>query len=289
MHYTLKDHQGSLTATVHGNTVERLSYDAWGRRRDPDGFGYSNVTHTFDRGYTLHEHYDAFGLINMNGRCYDPLTSSFLSVDAYVQDPTSAQSFNRYAYCMHNPLRYTDPTGWLSGTGRSDAPNLNHSHDETARWHSEDINDVLWGRSVHPCETGNPYRLNSSSQDYMKGNEHETPISLFASKPFSELLSSSFRTVNTYQRVDPFETAILDDIGFLNEMGGEKAYRGQTMMHEVTESYIGGLNALKTGKPAGNASVSRQEFEEAHKAATLQPVLPDIEQILEEFRIRRGK
>ena len=32
MHYSLKDHQGGLTATVHGNTVERLSYDAWGRR-----------------------------------------------------------------------------------------------------------------------------------------------------------------------------------------------------------------------------------------------------------------
>ena len=62
MHYTLKDHQGSLTATVSGNTVERLSYDAWGRRRNPDGFGYDNVTHTFDRGYTLHEHYDDFNL-----------------------------------------------------------------------------------------------------------------------------------------------------------------------------------------------------------------------------------
>ena len=171
MYYTLKDHQGSLTATVHGNTVERLSYDACGRRRNPNGFGYSNVTHTFDRGYTLHEHYDAFGLINMNGRCYDPLTSSFLSVDAYVQDPTSAQSFNRYAYCMHNPLRYTDPTGWLSGTGRSDAPNLNHSHDETARWQSEDINDVLWGRSVHPCETGNPYWMNSTATTYSQGNK----------------------------------------------------------------------------------------------------------------------
>ena len=33
MHYTLKDHQGSLAATVCGNAVERLSYDAWGRRR----------------------------------------------------------------------------------------------------------------------------------------------------------------------------------------------------------------------------------------------------------------
>ena len=72
MHYTLKDHQGNLTATIHGNTVERLSYDAWGRRRNPVGFGYSNVTHTFDRGYTLHEHYDDFDLINMNGRLYDP-------------------------------------------------------------------------------------------------------------------------------------------------------------------------------------------------------------------------
>jgi len=27
MHYTLKDHQGSLMATVHGSTVKRLSYD----------------------------------------------------------------------------------------------------------------------------------------------------------------------------------------------------------------------------------------------------------------------
>ena len=27
MHYTLKDHQGNLTATISGNTVERLWYD----------------------------------------------------------------------------------------------------------------------------------------------------------------------------------------------------------------------------------------------------------------------
>ena len=113
MHYTLKDHQGSLAATVCGNTVERLSYDAWGRRRNPNGFGYNNVTPTFDRGFTLHEHYDDFNLINMNGRCYDPVTSSFLSVDRFVQSPDNSQSFNRYAYCMYNPLRYIDPSGWV--------------------------------------------------------------------------------------------------------------------------------------------------------------------------------
>ena len=55
MYYTLKDHQGSLAAIVHGSTEERLSYDPWGRRRNTTDFGYDNVTHAFDRGYTLNE------------------------------------------------------------------------------------------------------------------------------------------------------------------------------------------------------------------------------------------
>ena len=113
MHYTLKDHQGNLTATIHGNTVERLSYDAWGRRRNPVGFGYSNVTHTFDRGYTLHEHYDDFDLINMNGRLYDPVLGRMLSPDIAIQDEHNAQAYNRYSYCFNNPLRFTDPSGYM--------------------------------------------------------------------------------------------------------------------------------------------------------------------------------
>ena len=65
----------------------------------------------FDRGFTGHEHLYAFGLINMNGRVYDPYMSTFLSPDNYVQDPTSQQGFNHYAYCFYNPLKYVDPTG----------------------------------------------------------------------------------------------------------------------------------------------------------------------------------
>ena len=113
MHYTLKDHQGNLTATVCGSTVERLSYDAWGRRRNPVGFGYSNVPHTFDRGYTLHEHYDDFDLINMNGRLYDPVLGRMLSPDIAIQDEYNAQAYNRYSYCFNNPLRFTDPSGYF--------------------------------------------------------------------------------------------------------------------------------------------------------------------------------
>ncbi len=98
MHYTQKDHQGSLAATVSGNAVERLSYDTWGCRRNPNGFGYNNVTTTFDRGYTLHEHYDDFNLINMNGRLYDPVIGRMLSPDIAIQDEYNAQAYNRYSY-----------------------------------------------------------------------------------------------------------------------------------------------------------------------------------------------
>ena len=115
LHYILKDHLGSWTTITdaEGNVEQELSYDAWGNLRDADTWtGTGTEAPMFDRGYTGHEHITAFGLINMNGRCYDPLMSSFLSVDEYVQDPTSAQNFNRYAYCLNNPLKYTDPSGW---------------------------------------------------------------------------------------------------------------------------------------------------------------------------------
>ena len=144
LRFILKDHLGSWTTITdaEGTVEQELSFDAWGNLRDPETWsGSYSGTPMFDRGFTDHEHMTAFGLINMNGRCYDPLTSSFLSVDAFVQDPTSAQAFNRYAYCGYNPLRYTDPTGWYAdGYGRQPQP---QSYDPTARYHSDDPNDVL--------------------------------------------------------------------------------------------------------------------------------------------------
>jgi RHS repeat-associated protein len=122
LHYVLKDNLGSWTTITDsdGNVEQRLSYDAWGNLRDPATWSGSFIgTPMFDRGFTGHEHFYDFGLINMNGRMYDPMMSSFLSADRFVQDPSSALGFNRYAYCMYNPLRYVDPTGWLPRQGTS--------------------------------------------------------------------------------------------------------------------------------------------------------------------------
>ena len=41
----------------------------------------------------------------------------FLTPDPYVADPLSSQSYHRYSYVTNNPLRYTDPTGFLPEAG----------------------------------------------------------------------------------------------------------------------------------------------------------------------------
>ena len=114
--YVLNDNLGSINVILNqnGGKVQEQSFDAYGRRRNPDDWTYNNLpgTFKFDRGFTGHEQLDQFGLINMNGRMYDPLAARFLSPDIMVQDPTSTQSFNRYAYCLNNPLRYVDPSGF---------------------------------------------------------------------------------------------------------------------------------------------------------------------------------
>jgi hypothetical protein len=51
----------------------------------------------------------------MNARLYDPQIGSFLSPDPFVQSPDFSQSFNRYSYCLNNPLKYTDPDGEIFG------------------------------------------------------------------------------------------------------------------------------------------------------------------------------
>ena len=63
------------------------------------------------RGYTSHEHLPEFGLINMNARLYDPILGRFLSPDPFIADGTYSQDYNRYSYCLNNPLKYTDPGG----------------------------------------------------------------------------------------------------------------------------------------------------------------------------------
>ncbi|MBR6083423.1 MAG: hypothetical protein IKP62_10970 [Salinivirgaceae bacterium] len=125
-YYLQTDYQGSIIAAYNSNGTlyKRFAYDPWGRRRAGDNWtNYQTTTETLiTRGYCGHEHLDDFGTINMNGRIYDPRLGRFLSPDPYVQAPYNSQNYNRYSYCLNNPLKYTDPTGekwwhWALGIG----------------------------------------------------------------------------------------------------------------------------------------------------------------------------
>ena len=105
------DNIGSVLAIVDedGNSVFEASYDAWGRQT----VTFNDIG--FRRGYTGHEMMNGDGLVNMNGRLYDPALGRFLSPDNYVQMPDNSQNFNRYTYCLNNPLKYNDPSGEIFG------------------------------------------------------------------------------------------------------------------------------------------------------------------------------
>jgi len=119
--YVYTDHLGSILQLNDetGKIVEQRVYDPWGRERDPNNWnnyltdvGYRRT----NRGYIGQEHLPQFGLINLNARLYDPAVGRFLSPDPFVQSPRFSQSFNRYSYCINNPLRYKDQSGELFGT-----------------------------------------------------------------------------------------------------------------------------------------------------------------------------
>lgn len=112
-----RDYLGNIThiTTADGTLIEENSFDPWGRLRNPETKEiYSLGTEPelmLGRGYTGHEHLTWFGLINMNARLYDPVLGRFLSPDPFVQMPDFTQNFNRYSYCLNNPLIYIDENG----------------------------------------------------------------------------------------------------------------------------------------------------------------------------------
>jgi RHS repeat-associated protein len=134
MRYYHTDHLGSVTAMSDENgdvaggqgsdghaDSQVFGYDPWGARRNPDG-SPSTVTWALQSGhreFTGHETIPGVGLVNMNGRVYDPRWGRFLSPDPTIQFDTDLQGFNRYSYALNNPLRYVDPTGYsvLPGYG----------------------------------------------------------------------------------------------------------------------------------------------------------------------------
>jgi RHS repeat-associated protein len=106
--YFHQDHLGSATVVTDasGVKVEEAAYLPFGGQRGSDVITSTNY------GFTDQESDPETGLYNYDARLYDPSLGVFVSADTMVPYPFNSQSFNRYSYCLNNPLIYTDPTGY---------------------------------------------------------------------------------------------------------------------------------------------------------------------------------
>ncbi len=186
MFYVHPDHLGSIHfITDESGTVEQeLSFDAWGRQRNATNWGYSSFPGLkFERGYTFHEHLAEFDLINMNGRVYDPVMARFLSPDPMTQNPGNLQHYNRYAYVLNNPLKYTDPSGYRPYFQRA-----TNEYDEP----SESYTPSRWNGSGGSSSTS-PYSYDRISEEYT--NSYGEPVS-WAEVYYNFALPSSYAHIN---------------------------------------------------------------------------------------------
>lgn len=93
------DINSSENTSRYRSALRQLRYTS---TQNQNIFNTSSTTLLLDRGYTRHEHLIGVGLVNRNGRLYDPKLHRFLQPDNNIQESTNTQNFNRYAYCMNN-------------------------------------------------------------------------------------------------------------------------------------------------------------------------------------------
>ena len=98
-----------------GQPLEHRSYGAFGDSRNPQNWSQPGADPTLSSavhlGFTGQEHDAEYGLVNMNGRLYDPRIARFVSADPLV-GALNSQGLNRYSYVRNNPLKYVDPSGY---------------------------------------------------------------------------------------------------------------------------------------------------------------------------------
>jgi RHS repeat-associated protein len=97
----------SLQTDQNGNQVQHYEYTAFGQTR----YTGSSTAFPVSRRYTGQILDDATGLYYYNARYYDPVLARFTQPDDIIPNFADPQSYNRYSYCVNNPLRFTDPSG----------------------------------------------------------------------------------------------------------------------------------------------------------------------------------
>lgn len=108
-HYYIKDHLGSNNIVVNqsGVNVQSTSYYPFGMQQSnatgTDGQPYKYTGKEYDQKHGLN-------LYDYEARFYDPALCRFMAIDPMAE---KYYSISPYAYCVNNPVRFTDSTGMV--------------------------------------------------------------------------------------------------------------------------------------------------------------------------------
>lgn len=127
-YFFIKNIQGDVEKIVthQGNVAVTYKYDAWGKlisKTDNTVYGIGELNPFRYRGYIYD---DETGLYYLKSRYYDPITGRFLNADDTAillmtsnisrnnNEVPSLGMSNLFAYCENNPIKYTDPDGYVT-------------------------------------------------------------------------------------------------------------------------------------------------------------------------------
>jgi len=112
--YLHSDAVGTVGLVTGGNgtPIDRMAYEPYGRRL-PAGPGWTTTPASgASTGFGGQKDEDIAGLIDMNGRMYDPVLATFVSADPIIGDIVDISNGNPYGYCRRSPVSYADPSGF---------------------------------------------------------------------------------------------------------------------------------------------------------------------------------
>ncbi len=91
-----------------GAITQELEYRAYGGIVEDSGLagGVGSLWEKFNGG----DHLEAFGVVHMGARLYDPRTGRFLQRDPLII-PRTTTMMNPYAFAWNDPINYGDPSG----------------------------------------------------------------------------------------------------------------------------------------------------------------------------------
>jgi RHS repeat-associated protein len=122
-YYYHSDHLGSTTylSDVNGAIREHMEYTPWGE----SWVQQNNAEYPRNYLFTGKELDSTTGLYYFGARYYDPQTSMWMSPDPAIPEYLDSMAGNGgiynsrnlavYSYAQHNPVRYTDPDGRMTG------------------------------------------------------------------------------------------------------------------------------------------------------------------------------